>query len=155
MNMLPLGAAALGVFLTYAVCYGVIEVAEKRGIPAPGTGWQVPQTFVVSQSSRRKVFTWGVLLGPGFATRNPYAGFGLLPLAVATPHDVVLGVVLAAGIGALHGTARGLVLLRDARRNEEADYMHTVLRSMYWRIFDGLALLTIASMVLAAGAYQL
>lgn len=155
MNILPFSGLALVTLVIYALYYGMIEAADKRGLSPPGTRWQVPQTFVVSRSWWRKMLIWGALLGPGFATRNPYAGFGLLLLAVAVPHNMTAGVLIAAGVGALHGTARGLALIRDARRSADADYMQVVLRSMHWRMFDGFMLLAIASMTLVAGAYSI
>jgi hypothetical protein len=70
----------------------------------------------------------------------------LLLLAAATPGDVIMGVVVAASAGALHGAGRGLALLRDARGIDRADFFDSVVRSMYWRIADGLTLLTIGAM---------
>jgi hypothetical protein len=128
--------------------YGAIEATGKRGLPPPGTRWQVPSTLVANRSRWRRLLIWGSLLGPGLATKNPYAGFGLLLLAAATAGDAVVGVVFAASVGALHGAGRGLALLRDARGIEGADFLDSVVRSMYWRIADGLALLTIGAMAL-------
>ena len=149
LNALPLGEVALVGLVAYGMYYGVIEATGMRGLRAPGTTWQVPKTLVgVDRSRWRRLLTWGSLLGPGFATRNPYAGFGLLLLAVAAPGNVLVGVVLGASVGALHGAGRGLALLRDARGIEGADYLEAVVRSLYWRTADGLALLAIGAMAL-------
>ena len=66
-----------------AIYYGPPEVSGRRGLPPPGRGWQVPQTMLIDASPRRRLAVWGALLGPGLLTRNPFAGFGLLPFAVA------------------------------------------------------------------------
>jgi hypothetical protein len=95
------------------------------------------------------------LLGPGLATRNPYAGFWLLPLAVAAVHNVGSGVLLAAAIGAAHATARALGLLRDVSDADPSSYLQSTLRSMYWRMFDGFALLAAAGAAVMACAYRL
>lgn len=149
MNCLSVGDALLAAIIIYATYYGAIESNGKGGLPPPGAKWQVPKTFVQQRPRWRRLLTWGVILGPGFATRNPYAGFALLPLAVAVPHDLVSGVLLGAAVGVLHGTGRGLALMRDARAVEGSDFLDSVVRSMYWRIFDGLALLAIGGAALA------
>lgn len=104
-------AAAVG----YGGYYGVIEMSGRRGLSPPGRAWQVPQTMLIEVAPRRRVLVWGALLGPGFATRNSFAGFGLLPLAVTAMPGIGPAVALGAGIGLAHGTARALALLRDVR----------------------------------------
>lgn len=134
--------------------YGAIEASGKRGLSPPGTRWQVPNTLVAYRSRWRRLLVWGSLLGPGFATKNPYAGFGLLLLAAATPGDVIVGVVFAASLGVLHGAGRGLALLRDAQTIDGANFLESLLRSMYWRIADGCALLMIGGMAFVAVLYR-
>jgi hypothetical protein len=153
LNVLPLDNVALAAIVAYAVYYGVMEASGKRGLPPPGTGWQIPSKLVANQSRWRRLFIWGFLLGPGFATKNPYAGFGLLLIAATTPGNVSVGVVFAASIGALHGAGRGLALLRDTRAIDSADFLQSVLRSMYWRMADGFALLMIGGMAFVAVLY--
>lgn len=133
----------------YAVCYGLTEVAGRRWPRAPGTSWQVSQTMVVNAPPWRRILVWGSVLGPGFATRNPYAGFWLLPLLLASAHGVWAGTVFGAAIGLAHGAGRALALLRDAGPAAGRDPMAIVLASMRWRIADGVVLLLIAA---AAGA---
>jgi hypothetical protein len=98
---------------------------------------------------------WGSLLGPGFVTRNPYAGFWLLPLAVAAAGSIGYGVLLAAAIGAAHSTGRAIGLLRDVRDIEGNSYLESALRSMHWRMVDGFALLVAAGAAAATYAYRL
>ena len=87
---------------------------------------------------------WGSILGPGFATRNPYAGFAVLPLSVATVGSMRAAVALGVAVGFAHGIGRACALLRDARTVATADYSQSVLRSMYFRVADGYALLFIS-----------
>lgn len=113
----------------------------RPGLPAPGRTWQVPDGWVRDIPKWRRTAVWGTLLGPGLATRNPYAGFGLLVLAVASVGDLRDGVVLAATLGFLHGLGRAAALLRAVRDAASADFMHSIIQSMRWRAIDGVALL--------------
>jgi hypothetical protein len=98
---------------------------------------------------------WGSLLGPGFATRNPYAGFWLLPLAVAAVGNIGYGVLLAAALGAAHSTGRALGLLRDVKDVDVNSYLQSTLRSMYWRKVDGFVLLVAAGAAVMTYAFRL
>ncbi len=108
----PVALAAAGAYGGY---YGVTEIAGRRGLSPPGRRWQVPQTMLIAAAPRRRVVVWGALLGPGFATRNPFAGFGLLPLAIVAMPGIGPGIALGAAIGLAHGTARAMALVRDVR----------------------------------------
>jgi hypothetical protein len=154
LGALPVAAPALVLAAGYAGAYGLAETAGWPRLPVPGTRWQVPQAMVMNASRRRRLLVWGTILGPGFRTRNPYAGFGLLPLVVAAVGAVGPAIALAALIGLAHGTGRGLALLRDARTAATADPMRLVLTSMYWRRADGWALLAIAGVAAWACAAQ-
>ena len=112
-----LSRVALVAVAVYGCCYGVPEVMGRAWIRPPGRSWQVPQTMVIGASPRRRIVVWGAILGPGFLTRNPHAGFGLLPLilVVAASSGVPAGLAAGAGIGVAHGAARALALLRDVR----------------------------------------
>ena len=154
--VLPLAGVALVLAAIYGCCYGVAEIAGLGRLAAPGRRWQVPQTMMIDASPWRRVLVWGALLGPGFATRNPYAGFGLLPIAVAAmaasrPWAAVL---LAAVIGLAHGSARAMALLRDIAETEPqrdaAGQLELLLRTVYWRRLDGAMLLAVAATATAA-----
>lgn len=157
LGALPLSRAALAATVLYGTCYGITEATGRLGLPVPGRRWQVPQTMVIGVSGRRRILVWGSILGPGFLTRNPYAGFGLLPLVVATAGGARAAAVLAASIGLAHGTGRALALLRDASPpgRPPADPTRLVLISMYWRTFDGFVLLVIAGAAIVGCARQL
>jgi hypothetical protein len=153
LGALSVARPALLAAAVYAAGYGVTEVTGWLGLPAPGTRWQVPQTMVLNTSPGRRIAVWGSILGPGFLTRNPYAGFGLLPVAVASAGTVRGAASLAAAVGLAHGTGRALALLRDARPGRRAlDPMQIVLASMRWRALDGYVLLVIAGAAAAACA---
>ncbi len=155
VNLLPLSTIALILMAGYGVFYGVLE-ADGRARPAPpGSRWQVPSEWVRGVSRRRRLMVWGSLLGPGFATRNPYAGFWLLPLAVAAVGNIGYGVLLAAAIGAAHSTGRALGLLCAGPDVDVHSYLQSTLRSMYWRMADGLALLAAAGAAAMTYAYRL
>jgi hypothetical protein len=170
-----LGGAALVAALAYSGYYGVSEAVGRPGVRPPGRSWQVPQTMVIGTSPRRRIVVWGAVLGPGFLTRNPYAGFGLLPLILiaAASFGWSAGLVVGAGVGIAHGTARALALLRDVRdvragrdartglaqpdvppRGPVDDHMELLLKTVRWRTVDGYLLLAVAGTAVATLAYQ-
>jgi hypothetical protein len=153
---LPMAGVALVAAVAYGGCYGLAELTGRTRLSAPGRRWQVPQSMMIGASPRRRVLVWGAVLGPGFATRNPYAGFGLLPLAVAAmrPAGTWAVLALAAGIGLTHGGARALALLRDVRDAQQepeslsvsaAGQLDLLLKVIYWRRLDGGVLLALAA----------
>jgi hypothetical protein len=154
LNTLPLAEAALVVMVPYGALYGTLEIVGRSRLRLPGSAWQVPSEWVRSVPRWRRVLVWGSILGPGFATRNPYAGFGVLPIAVAAVGQLRNGVILAAIIGAAHAMGRAGALLRDVRRAAAADYLESVLKSMYWRTFDGYALLMVSGAALTTIAFR-
>lgn len=150
-SALPLRDPGLVLVAAYSAVYGVTEAAGRLRPAAPGSGWQVPQPLVAGAPARKRLLVWGSILGPGFLTRNPYAGFAVLPLAVAAAGSG--GLVLAAAIGAAHGTGRALALLRAARTGPAGDPMRLLLRSAYWRALDGLVLLVVAGAAIVTCAF--
>jgi hypothetical protein len=154
--VLPLAGIALVLAAIYGCCYGVTELAGLGRFAVPGRRWQVPQSMLIDASPWRRVMVWGAILGPGFATRNPYAGFGLLPIAVAAmaASRPAAAVGLAAAIGLAHGGARAAVLLRDitrpASQPDAAGQLDLLLRTVYWRRLDGAMLLAVAVTATAA-----
>ena len=58
--------------------------------------------------------------------------------------NIGYGVLLAAGIGAAHSTGPASGLLRDVKDADVSSYLQSTLRSMYWRMADGFALLAAA-----------
>jgi hypothetical protein len=190
LTSLPLAVFGLAGAIGYGCYYGLIELTGARGLPAPGRRWQVPQTMLINVSPRRRVLVWGAILGPGLVTRNPYAGFGVLPLALAAMRldgpgltglgltglgltglglstaGIPAGLALGAAIGVAHGGARAIALLRDVRelRGEApvasaplaaaasgaTAQLELLLKTIYWRRLDGVALLAVAAIAIAA-----
>lgn len=150
MNLMPISGLSLVAIVIYGAFYGAFEAAGRARPPAPGSRWQVPSSWVRSVSPGRRLWVWGTLLGPGFATRNPYAGFAFLVLAVAAVGDLRQGAVIALMIGVAHAAGRAVALLRNVRLITAADYMNSLVKEIHWRMIDGYALLAIvgvASMV--------
>jgi hypothetical protein len=146
---LPLTSAALVLAVLYGCAYGAVEISGAVRPAAPGRTWQVPQDLVIgARSGRHRLLIWGSILGPGFLTRNPYAGFAALPLLIAAAArpagaSLAAGAGVAALIGAAHGAGRAFALLRD-RSIRPGDPMALLLRSVRWRIADGYGLLAAA-----------
>ena len=147
------GAAALAVAVVYGFGYGVIELSGRAGPRAPGSNWQVPQRMLVGAGPRRRLLVWGLYLGPGFLTRNPYAGFGMTVVLVGCAARPLAGLLVAAGAGAAHGSGRALALLRDARVRA-ADPFELVLTSLRWRMLDGVALLMVGGAAIVGCGFR-
>jgi hypothetical protein len=139
-----LGIAATIAAALYGCGYGAIEVCGLPWPAAPGRRWQVPQNLLIGVTSRRRVVVWGFMLGPGFLTRNPYAGFGVLPLLVAAAGRGWVVIISAGLVGMAHAAGRGAALLRDVARQPDEPFA-LLLRSLRWRVVDGLALLVVAA----------
>jgi hypothetical protein len=155
-------AAGLVLAVGYGGYYGVTEVTGIPGLAAPGRRWQVPQTMMIDASPWRRVAVWGAILGPGFLTRNPYAGFGLLPavVVVAGMAGTRAAVALGALVGLAHGGARAIALLCDlgalrvevvagagarAGAGGAAAQLDLLLKAVYARRVDGAVLIAIAA----------
>ena len=153
LGALPVAAGALVVAAAYGLGYGVIEASGRARPRAPGSNWQVPQGMLVGAGTGHRVLIWGTALGPGFLTRNPYAGFGMTVILVACAGHPLAGLVIAAGAGAAHGTGRALALLRDTQMRA-ADPFDLLLTSLRWRILDGFALLMVAGAAIAGCGFR-
>jgi hypothetical protein len=159
-----LTGTALAVVAGYGGYYGITELTGLRGLVAPGRRWQVPQTMMIGASPRRRLLVWGAILGPGLLTRNPYAGFGLLVLVVAAMHAGGAAAALAAAgaIGLAHGAARAAALLRDVGEHQAEPagsaataQLGLLLKTVYWRRCDGVALLAAALIAAALAVHYL
>jgi hypothetical protein len=172
LGVLPIAHAAVVAAAIYGCGYGVTEVFGLRW-PAPGRSWQVPQGLLIGAGGSR-LLVWGTILGPGFLTRNPYAGFGMLVLLAASVGRLPAAIVVAAVIGAAHAGGRAVSLLRDSAaaqhetaqhetaRHETArretalrDPFALLLRSLRWRALDGIGMLVIAGAALVTAGHWL
>jgi hypothetical protein len=156
-----LATAAVAAAAVYGCGYGAAEVRGSPWPAAPGRRWQVPQDLLIGVSGSRRVLIWGSILGPGFLTRNPYAGFGLLPVLVATSASglpaggrVLAPIVVGGMVGATHAAGRAGALLRDSARRQDQPFA-LLLRSLRWRVLDGLALLTVAGAAIVVAGFRL
>ena len=160
LGALPIATAAIVAAAVYGCGYGVVEASGMARPAAPGRRWQVPQDLVLGQAGRRRVVLWGAILGPGLLTRNPYASFGMLVVLAATVGSLPSAVWVAALIGAAHACGRAAAVLRDSARPQDhgspqAEPFALVLRSLRWRVLDGLALLAVAGAAIVTAGFQL
>jgi hypothetical protein len=93
--------------VAYGVAYGT---AANFGIRLRTIGfrWQVPARWLRGRHIWQRWLIWGTMLGPGFPTRNPYAGFWLV-LPLAAPG----GTYALAAAGAAHGLGRAAGILSN------------------------------------------
>jgi hypothetical protein len=163
LNLPRLGTAALFGIAAYGVFYGFLATSGMEWLPAPSLKWQVPFGWVQGRGPVRKALTWGSVLGPGFATINPYAGFWLLPLVAASVDNITTGIAVAAALGGIHAMGRTLALMRDIRReeateqNEDPDFGEVILnykvamvRMGQFRALDGYLMIAMSGVALIA-----
>ena len=154
LGVLPVADAAVVAAAVYGCGYGAAEVFGLRWPGAPGRRWQVPQDLLIGASGPRRLAIWGGILGPGFLTRNPYAGFGMLVLLAAAVGSLPAAIVVAAMIGMAHAAGRAVALLRDST-TAQLEPFALLLRSLRWRVLDGIALLVVAGAAIVTAGYRL
>ena len=110
--------------------------------------------MLIGSSGARRLVVWGAILGPGFLTRNPYAGFGMLVLLAASIGNLPTAIVIAAAIGASHAAGRAIALLRDSATAQREPFA-LLLQSLRWRVLDGIALLAVAGAAIVTAGYRL
>lgn len=127
----------------YALGFGVCEVL---GFPLwpPDSKWQVPSQWLEEHSAVVQTLIWGLSLGPGLLTRNPYAGMWLLPFLLTLSHDRLTATGVGIAIGIAHGGARALGILNNRKNLGASCTPYVVLTQWRWRLADGLALLLAA-----------
>lgn len=127
----------------YSLGFGACEVI---GIPIRSFSltWQVPARWLQGRSRTAQMFIWGIFLGPGLVTKNPYAGIWLLPLLLVLDYNRSIAIGVGASIGIMHGFAYALGILNN-HKNIGGSCTHSVILAQWkWRIADGLALLLVA-----------
>lgn len=135
--------------LGYGLAYGTVEAL---GIwrPSPGLQWQVPARWLRRRSQGIRWVVWGLTLGPGFLTRNPYASFWLLiPLGSLYGHWL-----LWTAMGATHGAARAIGIVHNMRCSAHGASVSDWARMPALRKLDGLATLSCVG-ILAVGTFRL
>jgi len=154
LGLLPVAQGAVVVAAVYGCGYGVVEAFGLSWPGPPGRRWQVPQDRLIGSSGSRRLIVWGTILGPGFVTRNPYASFGMLVLLAASAGSMPAGIAVAAVIGVAHATGRAVALLRDSATTQLEPFA-LLLRSLRWRVLDGMALLVVAGATIVTAGYRL
>lgn len=110
----------------------------------------MPARWLHRRNHVARWLVWGVALGPGFVTRNPYAGFWLLiPIGGVSGHWM-----LPAIIGAAHGAARAVGIMRNMRMSVDGASVGDWGGWLALRRADGLAMLFGVG-VLGAYAFRL
>jgi hypothetical protein len=142
--------------LVYALWFGVRETLGQHW-RLLGLIWQVPSSWIKGRSAVARALIWGTTLGPGLVTKNPYAGMWLLPLLVALvapAHNLLTGVAVGMAVGAAHGGARAIGVLRNRQciATDVSAHQKILQAQEHWQYLDGLALLLAAG---ALGAYAL
>ena len=131
--------AALAVAAVYAVPFGLSETLGLR-LRVPTSRWQVPAHWVAGPNALRRVAVWGVTLGPGLVTRNPYAGMWMILPLLAAVGNPTAGLEAGVAVGLLHGAMRasGIAHIAVAWRGN----VHRALMAYFgWRLIDGVMLL--------------
>lgn len=142
----PLGGFAFVVTVVatvYAFGYGVIELF---GIPfrTPDSRWQVPASWLAGRSPIAQTIIWGVSLGPGLVTRNPYAGIWLLLFLITLSQNLLVAIL----VGIAHGAARAIGILHNRKYCGINDQVMLVMGAQIrWRFIDGLALILFAGIL--------
>jgi hypothetical protein len=132
----------------YAFTFGVLEAFALPFRP-PSLAWQVPAHWLQGRTTWAQNLIWGMALGPGLITRNPYAGMWLLPIFLTFNHNVLTDIGIGILIGLAHAGMRVFGIF-SARRHLDACGSH-ILTQWRWRVGDGLLLLFGAGSFTAAG----
>jgi hypothetical protein len=128
--------------ISYALIFGAGELSNLRVRP-PTSTWQVPSEWIKGRSKLTQILVWATTLGPGIATRNPFAGMWL-PLLVIGLGGPESGLLVGSLAGAAHGTMRAVGIVGNIHGDSRRHPSEMVLAELRWRRIDG-ALLTAAS----------
>lgn len=137
--------AAVIVATGYALVFGAAE-ATWSSLRAPSSSWGVPSAWVRERAYAARTLVWGMCLGPGLATKNPYGGIWLVPLMLASITTPADGLLRGAAVGTAHGVMRAVGVRANARSS--TSFQAIMLRMLYWRFADGVVLLLIGGLLL-------
>lgn len=143
----PSPRIALLVAFVYVAIYGPLE-ALMLPLRAPGMQWQVPATWVTGRPQLRQELTWSLILGPGFVTRNPYAGFWLALILLPAFVEPLTCAAVGAAIGGAHGLTRAVGILRNMRCSSSTSHLAVMSQGIRWRYLDGLYLVLVLGLLL-------
>jgi hypothetical protein len=122
----------------YALVLGLLEALAISFRPL-SLNWQVPAQWLQSRSAFAQTLIWGTALGPGFVTRNPYAGIWLLPVMLTLNQHIFTNLGIGIVIGIAHGGARAIGVLLTRQNLDTCG--SGILKQWRWRVADGLMLL--------------
>jgi hypothetical protein len=141
---------SLGMACLYAYWFGV---RETYAVPClvPSLAWQVPARWLKGRPVAKQILIWGFFLGPGFLTRNPYAGIWALPFLIALQRQLLSAIVIGVAIGILHGGLRAISILHMSQKQDLSSCtLHYAMGiQWHWQFMDGLYLLLTAGMLTA------
>lgn len=141
----------LAIGVAYAFLYGASESLGLR-LQGPSFDWQVPLDWVRAPRMNLMLM-WGVTLGPGLATRNPFASLWILiPLLALMPSEGS-SLTIGALVGLVHGLARASSVLALASEvgpgtAGNVDVTRRHLDKLRLRQYDGLLLLVLGGILL-------
>ncbi len=148
MVIQPLGKVSLivaWVACCYAASFGICEVLRIPLRPI-GLQWQVPNQWLRGRPAAIQTLIWGICLGPGFITKNPYAGIWLLPFLLALTPSPFAALNLGVAIGVAHGCGRAIGILRNQKKLKTGtDCTPMMIFELWrWQFLDGFLLLVSA-----------
>lgn len=138
---------ALVALSIYSLWYGF---GETQFLPRrlPGSRWAVPSSFIVRRGNTGRTLLWGVFLGPGLITRNPYASMWALPLMLAAIESDKFAAAVGLAVGAGHGLARFATILRPHNCDIIQAPQSLMNKRLQRQRLDGLILLFVGGLAL-------
>lgn len=124
----------------YALSFGICETLRIPFRPI-GLAWQVPNQWLRGRPAALQTLFWGICLGPGLITRNPYAGIWLLPFLLVLMPNLLIALSLGLAIGVAHGCGRAIGVLRNRRKLDILCTPIVIFEFWRWQFIDGLLLL--------------
>src|SRR6266568_763728 len=125
----------------YALLFGLVETLGAV-LPTPSSRWQVPDRWLKGHSLTAQTLIWGVVLGPGFITRNPFAGIWLVPLLLTLNQSLPTMLLASALVGAAHASGRAIGILTNIKHVETScGHLLILSAQLRWKFVDGLTLL--------------
>jgi len=126
--------------LLYAVVFGWTQT-YRRSLRPPTSHWQVPSTWVRERGLAGQALIWGLFLGPGLLTRNPFGAMWLIPVLLALGTGVENGLIVGSAVGAAHGIARACGLILSIQTFQDCSHPAALaLNDLQFRRIDGLLL---------------
>ena len=122
----------------YALVLGLLEALAIPFRPL-SLNWQVPAQWLQGRSAFVQTLIWGAALGPGFVTRNPYAGIWLLPVLLTLNQHFFTNLGIGIVIGTAHGCTMAIGVLLTRQNLDTCG--SGILMQWRWRVADGLILL--------------